>query len=159
MANKEKTVLLLSKKSRRRWNTHKTLTLVNFDYSFNCLSTFIHSNQLFQTITQSFYTSLSHIIIRERQRKGTVGVREVARVIKYPRAYKLSAGLIIIRAGGPARSKKSFENFFRNSLKVPPKNVAQFCKKRHCVSLYIETNYRLCITECYCLSYYMHPQS
>ena len=32
------------KNSRRRWNTHKTLTLVSFDFSFNCLSILIHSN-------------------------------------------------------------------------------------------------------------------
>ena len=30
--------------SRRKCNTHKTLTLANFDKSFNCLSNFIHSN-------------------------------------------------------------------------------------------------------------------
>ena len=43
--NKERIFLLLSKKnSRRRWNTHKTFTLVSFDNSFNCLSFFIHSN-------------------------------------------------------------------------------------------------------------------
>ena len=33
-----------SSSSRRRWNTHRTLTLVNFDYSCNCLSFFIHSS-------------------------------------------------------------------------------------------------------------------
>ena len=43
------------KNSRRKWNTHKTLILVSFNGSFNCLSTFIHSNELFQTITQTFY--------------------------------------------------------------------------------------------------------
>ena len=43
--NKERSVLLLSKKnSRRRRNTHKTLTFVFFDFSFDCLSFFILSN-------------------------------------------------------------------------------------------------------------------
>ena len=42
---KKKIVLLSSKKnSRRRLNTHKILTLVSFEYSFNRLSIFIYSN-------------------------------------------------------------------------------------------------------------------
>ena len=45
MNKQRKDVLLLSKKnSRRRWNTHKTITIKDFDYSFNCLSVFIDSN-------------------------------------------------------------------------------------------------------------------
>ena len=44
------------------------------------LSIFIHSNQLFPNITKSFYIALSHINIRTRN--------------------KISAGVIIIRAGG-----------------------------------------------------------
>ena len=31
-------------KNRRRWNTHKTLTLVSFDNSFNYLCIFVQSN-------------------------------------------------------------------------------------------------------------------
>ena len=41
------------------------------------LSIFIHSNQLFQTITQSFYIALSHMNIRTRN--------------------KISAGVLFIR--------------------------------------------------------------
>ena len=42
---KKKIVLLLTKRnSKRRWKTHRTFPLVSFDYNFNCLSIFIHSN-------------------------------------------------------------------------------------------------------------------
>ena len=57
------------------------------------MSIFIQSNQLFQTITQSFSIVLSHInirtrnkisagvlIIKELKRKGAVGVRQAAAV-------------------------------------------------------------------------------
>ena len=115
----------IQKYSRRRWNTHKTLTLVSFDHSFNCLSVFIHSNQLFQTITQSFHIALSHINARRR--------------INYPQAYSLSAGVIIIRAGGG--HPKIFETFSKKS------HSTEICrtvpKKSRPISLYIETNYSL----------------
>ena len=61
----------------------------------------------FQTFTQSFYLALSHISIRTRN--------------------KLSVGVIIIRAGGPARKDQFRKKSFRNSLTVP-KVVAQ-CRK------------------------------
>ena len=42
---KKRIILILSKKnSRRRWNPHKTFTIVNFDSSFDCLFIFILSN-------------------------------------------------------------------------------------------------------------------
>ena len=86
------------------------------------MSIFLHSNQLFQTITQSFYIVLSLINIRTRnkisagvlitkepRRKGAVGVRQAAAVI-------------IIRMG-PWKKLKNF----RKNLTVP-KSVAQ-CRK------------------------------
>ena len=83
--NKERTVFLSSKNiSRSRRNTHKTLTLVSFNYSFKYLYVFIHSNYLFQTNTQSFHIALTHILIRKRK--------------IYPQAYKLSA------RAGPAKN-------------------------------------------------------
>ena len=72
--------------------------------------------KLFQTITQSFYIALSHINIRTRN--------------------KISAGVIIIRAGGPA---KNFLKFFRKNLTVP-KIVP---KMSHSICLDIETNFRM----------------
>ena len=39
---KKDCLTFFQKNSRRRWNTHKTLTLVSFDNSFNCWSMFIH---------------------------------------------------------------------------------------------------------------------
>ena len=66
------------------------------------LSIFILSNYLFQTITQSFYITLSQINIRTRN--------------------KISASVLIIRVGGKAQkidfSKKSHsvENCAENTL-------------------------------------------
>ena len=48
------------------------------------LSIFIHSNQLFQTITQSFYIALGHISIRTRNKKSA-GVLIIRRRNNYPR--------------------------------------------------------------------------
>ena len=68
-----------------------------FDESFNCLSIFIHFNELLQTITQSFYIALSHINIRTRKKisAGVLIIRERQRT---------AAGVISIRAEGPAKN-------------------------------------------------------
>ena len=80
----------IRKNSTRRWNTHKTFILANFVNSFNCLTFFLHSNQLFKTIIQSFSIAISQNTIRTRNRK--------------------SAGVLITSAGGG--HPKIFENFF-----------------------------------------------
>ena len=77
------------------------------------LSILIHSNQLFQTITQSFYIALSHINIRKRN-KISAGVIIIRRRNNYPRG----------RAGLQEKNQKIF---FRKNLTVP-KIVAQ-CRK------------------------------
>ena len=97
--------------------------------------------KIFQTITQSFYIALSQNSIR--------------RVIYYPQAYHLSAGVLFIRrrkkirAGGAA-TKINSKNF--EIVSVPKTRTVP--KKSHSISSYIQTNYSLCliITECYCLS-------
>ena len=66
---------------RRRWNTHKFLTFVNFDYSFNCLSILILSINFFKLlhITRSFHVALSQNSIRARNEIS-------ARIINYSQA-------------------------------------------------------------------------
>ena len=75
------------------------------------LSMFIHSNWLFQTITQSFYIVLSHISIRTRN--------------------NISAGVLIIRGrNNHTRGRwahKKFSIFIEKNLTLP-KIVAQ-CRK------------------------------
>ena len=70
--------------------------------------------------------ALNQNSIRERQRMGTEGGRQGARVIYYPEAYYLSAGVIILRMGGPARKKSS--KFFSKNLTVP--KIDAQCRKR-----------------------------
>ena len=75
------------------------------------LSTFINFYYFFQTITQSFYIALSHIIIRA--------------------PIKISAGILIIRRRNNYTRRQwepmNFKNFFRKNLTVS-KIVAQ-CRK------------------------------
>ena len=76
-----------------------------FDNSFNSLSIFSESNQLFQTIKQSFYIELGQISIRTRN--------------------KTSAGVLITRGSGRGVTRKN--KFSEKNLTVP-KIVAQ-CQK------------------------------
>ena len=84
------------------------------------LSTFIHSKLLFQTLTQTFYLALSHVIIRTRN--------------------KISAGVLINRGrSNYTRGRGCKKKTFRKNFTVPkivPKNS-------HSISLYIQTNYRM----------------
>ena len=82
---------------------------------------------------------------------------------QYPQTWKLTAGVNISpRRNNYPRGQpgKSSESFFKKSLTVP-KSIATKPKNSHSISFYIETNYSPCLylTECYFLSYYMHPLS
>ena len=72
------------------------------------LSSFIHSNQHFKTLTQSFYIALSQNNIRRRN-KITAGVLIIRAVI-------------IIRAGG-GHPKNFFEKSAENCRTVPKKTL------------------------------------
>ena len=106
------------------------------DNSISCLSFFMHSNQLFQTITQSFYIAISLISIRETQSDGST-------------RNKLSAGVGNIRGRNnclgvrkcPKKSNFRKKSHSAESCRTVPKIPYLYTLSQ---TLSIEPNYTLC---------------